>query len=306
VLDAGSAATAATPANDDRKLAASAARPASPAAHPAAPRPLEKNESDPARTQEVELVQQKIVLGGVLGKAVGAVGRSASAIGRILEAATPSSQVASQQSASEAREQQTREQQANGDDVQRRLQSFEKTRMQSKRDDSLLYAADASGRAALDAMSALRDAPGASILNRIQDAAANNKGGMSAVIEGMTAGGPSEGLRKELKAAISQNKAFGAAYDRAADALMKYGNDRERIVSALASHPSNSNWNAHFKQLDTAVGEAASSIPNKEGNGSMLEHLSEKAREIVEKFLEKIKAVFHRDPDARPSPSPGP
>lgn len=301
VLDAGSAATAATPANDDLKLAASAARPASPATQPAAPRPLEKNELDPTRTHEVEFVQQKIVLGGVLGKAVGAVGRSAGAIGRILEAATPSSQVAPQQSASEAREQQ-----ANGDDVQRRLRSFEKTRMQSKRDDSLLYAADASGRAALGAMSALRDAPGASILNRIQDAAANNKGGMSAVIEGMTAGGPFEGLRKELKATISQNKAFGVAYDRAADALMKYGNDRERIVSALASHPSNSNWNAHFKQLDTAVGEAASSIPNKEGNGSMLEHLSEKAREIVEKVLEKVKAVFHRDPDARPSPSPGP
>jgi hypothetical protein len=303
VPDAGSAATAATPANDDRKLAASAARPASPVTHPAAPRPREKNESDPTRTHEVEFVQQKIVLGGVLGKAVG---RSASAIGRILEAATPSSQEASQQSAQQPREQQAHEQQANGDDVQRRLRSFEKTRMQSKRDDSLLYAADASGRAALDAMSALRDAPGASILNRIQDAAANNKGGMSAVIEGMTAGGPFEGLRKELKAAISQNKAFGAAYDRAADALMNYGNDRERIVSALASHPSNSNWNEHFKQLDTAVGEAASSIPTKEGNGNMLEHLSEKAREIVEKVLEKIKSVFHRDPDARPSPSPGP
>jgi hypothetical protein len=303
VLDAGSAATAATPANDDRELAASAARPASPATHPAAPRPLEKNESDPTRTHEVEFVQQKIVLGGVLGKAVG---RSASAIGRILEAATPSSQEASQQSAQQPREQQAHEQQANGDDVQRRLRSFEKTRMQSKRDDSLLYAADASGRAALDAMSALRDAPGASILNRIQDAAASNTGGMSAVIDGMKPGGAFEGLNKELSRAISENTAFGAAYDRAANALTQYGSDRERIVSALASHPNASNWNEHFKQLDSAVGEAASSIPKKEGDGSMLEHLSEKAREILEKVLEKVKAVFHRDPESRPSPSPGP
>ncbi|MBY6240398.1 hypothetical protein [Methylosinus sp. Sm6] len=306
VLDAGSAATAATPANDDRKLAASAARPASPATHPAAPRPREKSESDPTRTHEVEFVQQKIVLGGVLGKAVGAVGSSASAIGRILEAATPSSHEVSQQSAQQPREQPAREQQANGDDVQRRLQLFERTRMQSKRDESLLHAADASGRAALDAMSALRDAPGASILSRIQDAAASNKGGMNAVIDGMKPGGAFEGLREELNVALDANSAFGAAYDRAAAALIQYGKDRGAIVSALASHPSNSNWNEHFKQLDTAVGDAASSIPKKEGDGSMLEHLSEKAREIVEKVLEKVKAVFHRDPESRPSPSPGP
>ncbi|WP_283472131.1 hypothetical protein [Methylosinus trichosporium] len=245
-------------------------------------------------------------MGGVFGKAIGAVGRSASAIGRILEAATPSAQVALQQSAQQRREQPAREQQANTEDVQRRLQNFEKTRMQFKRDDPLLYAADASGRAALDAMSALRDAPGVTILNRIQDAAANNKGGMNAVIEGMKPGGAFEGLRKQLDIALDENNAFSAAYDRAAGALARYGSDRDRIVSALTSQPNASNWNEHFKKLDAAVGEAASSIPKKEGDGSMLEHLGEKAREIVEKILEKVKAVFHRDPEARPSPSPGP
>ncbi|WP_036287884.1 hypothetical protein [Methylosinus sp. PW1] len=129
---------------------------------------------------------------------------------------------------------------------------------------------------------------------------------MNAVIEGMKAGGPFEGLRKQLDVALNDNSAFGAAYDRAADALVRYGSDRERIVSALGSHPNSSNWNEHFKKLDTAVGEAASVLPKKEGDGSMLEHLGEKGREIVEKVLEKIKAVFHRDPEARPSPSPGP
>lgn len=302
---AGGAVAASTPANDDRKLAASAARPASPATPPTVPKPTETDETDPTRKHELEFVQEKIVIGGVFGKGLGAVGRSASAIGRILEAATPSSQAALQQSAQQPREQPAREKQANTEDVQRRLQAFEKTRMQSKRDDSLLYAADTSGRAALDAMGALREAPGAAILNRIQDAAANNRGGMNAVLQGMKAGGSFEGLRKQLDVALNDNSAFGAAYDRAADAIARYGADRERIVSALASHPSHSNWNEHFKKLDAAVGEAASSIPKKEGDGSMLEHLSEKARETVEKVLEKIKAVFHRDPEARPSPSPG-
>ncbi|BBU63969.1 hypothetical protein MSC49_39040 (plasmid) [Methylosinus sp. C49] len=301
-----------TPANDDRNLAASAARPASPATAPNAPKTPasseapDPDETDPITKHEVQFVQEKIVVGGVFGKALGVVGRSASAIGRILEAATPSSQAAMQPGAQQPREPSAREKQANTEDVQRRLQKFENTRMQSKRDDSLLHAADTSGRAALDAMSALRDAPGASILNRIQDAAANNRGGMSAVIEGMKAGGRFEGLREELKAAISENNTFGAAYDRAADALRQYGKDRGAVVSALGSHPNASNWTDHFKKLDAAVGEAASSIPRHEGDGSMLEHLGEKAREIVEKVLEKIKAVFHRDPEARPSPSPGP
>ncbi|MBG0808138.1 hypothetical protein IY145_01745 [Methylosinus sp. H3A] len=302
----------ATPANDDRNLAASAARPASPATPSNAPKAPassgapDEDETDPTTKHEVQFVQEKLVVGGVFGKALGAVGRSASAIGRILEAATPSSQAAMQPGAQQPREQSAREKQANTEDVQRRLQNFENTRMQSKRNDSMLHAADASGCAALDAMGALRDAPGASILNRIQDAAANNKGGMNVVLEGMKAGGPFEGLRKELKAAIGQNNAFGAAYDRAAEALIQYGKDRGAIISALASNPNASNWNEHFKKLDAAVGEAASSIPKKEGDGSMLEHLGEKAREIVEKVLEKIKAVFHRDPEARPSPSPGP
>jgi len=295
-----------TPANADRNLAASAARGATPATSPKAPELPEPDETDPTTKHEVQFVQEKLVVGGVFGKALGVVGRSASAIGRILEAATPSAQAALQQGAQQPREPSAREKQANTEDVQRRLQNFENTRMQSKRNDAMLYAADASGRSALDAIGALRDAPGASILNRIQDAAANNRGGMNAVIEGMKAGGPFEGLTKELNRAISENSSFGAAYDRAADALVRYGSDRERIVSALASHPSSSNWNEHFKKLDAAVGEAASALPKKEGDGSMLEHLGEKAREIVEKVLEKIQAVFHRDPEARPSPSPGP
>ncbi|CAN2536424.1 hypothetical+protein [Methylocapsa aurea] len=303
---AGGAATASTPANDDRNLAASAARPASPATSPKAPEPPEPEETEPTTKHEVQFVQEKLVVGGVFGKALGVVGRSASAIGRILEAATPSSQAALQQGAQPPREPSAREKQANTADVQRRLQNFENTRMQSKRNDSMLYAADASGRAALDAMSVLRDAPGASILNRIQDAAANNKGGMNAVLEGMKPGGPFEGLRKQLDVALNDNSAFSAAYDRAADALVRYGSDRERIVSALGSHPNSANWNEHFKKLDAAVGEVASALPKKEGDGSMLDDLGEKAREIVEKVLEKIKAVFHRDPEARPSPSPGP
>lgn len=285
------------PANDDQKLAASAARPASPAPPPKTPEP---DERDATTTREIEVVQQRLVLGGVFGKAVGAIGRSASAFGRILEAATPQSDAYRQPA------QQPAEQQANRDDVRERLQSYEKTRMQPKRDDSQLHAADASGRAALDALNAFREAPGASILDRIQDAAANNKGGLQAVIEGMKPGGAFQDLRKQFDLALEKSQALESAYDKAASALAQYGKDREGIVPALASHPNAASWNDHFKKLDAAVGEVASEIPGKKPETSMLEHLGEKAREIVEKVLEKIRGLFHRDPESRPSPSPGP
>lgn len=288
------------PANDDPKLAASAARPASPASPAPPPKTPEPDERDATTTREIEVVQQRLVLGGVFGKAVGAIGRSASAFGRILEAATPQSDAYRQPT------QQPAEQQANRDDVRQRLQSYEKTRMQPKRDDSQLHAADASGRAALDALNAFREAPGASIFARIQDAAANNKGGLQAVIEGMKPGGAFQDLRKQFDLALAKSQALESAYDQAANALAQYGKDREGIVPALASHPNAASWNDHFKKLDAAVGDAASSIPNKDGNGSMLDHLGEKAREIVEKVLEKIRGLFHRDPESRPSPSPGP
>lgn len=84
---AGGAAAASTPANDDRNLAASAARPASPATSPKAPEPPERpEETDPTTKHEVQIVQEKLVVRRVFGKALGVVGRSASAIGRILEA----------------------------------------------------------------------------------------------------------------------------------------------------------------------------------------------------------------------------
>jgi hypothetical protein len=178
--------------------------------------------------------------------------------------------------------------------------------MQPKRDDSQLLAADGSARAALDALNAFRQTPGASILNRIQDAAANNKGGMQAVIAGMKSGGLFEYLRKEFDVALGENQTLAAAYDRAASALGQYGKDREAVTTALASHPNASRWAEHFKKLDADVGEAASAVPGKAPGASMIEELGEKVREIVEKALEKVRGLFHSNPESRPSPSPGP
>ncbi|MEK8121690.1 hypothetical protein WOB59_00795 [Methylocystis sp. IM4] len=129
---------------------------------------------------------------------------------------------------------------------------------------------------------------------------------MQAVIAGMKPGGPFEDLHKEFISSLRENETLGAAYDRAASALGQYGKDREAVTSTLASHPNAARWAEHFKKLDADVGEAASAVPGKGRGDSMIEHLGEKVREIVEKALEKVRGLFHRDPESRPSPSPGP
>lgn len=305
-------AAAAPPANDDNNAQKPAPHQNSQAAPAAAratqasrPEPTEPDSEPEPTKHEIEVVQQKLVVGGLLGKTLGAVGKSASAIGRAIEGVTL-------QSPSDTRQQaQTQSQQElNRAEVKQSLQNYESTRMKAHRDEKAIDAAERSAHAAVESLEAFRQTPGVAVLNRIQEAAKNNKGGMQAVIEGMKDGGPFEDLRKEYNAALKDNHAFGAGYERAAEALGQYGKHREAIAESLASHPKSAQWSAYFEQLDGQVGEAAATTPGKTEGESALEHLGHKAREIVEKVLEKIRSLFRHDADANsrsaPSPSPGP
>lgn len=283
-----------------------------------------------SKTQQTDAAQQKHVLGGLVGKTVGAVGevgeavgdvigavgRGASAFGRLLQAAAPETTKRYAQSEGTVavlqkvahnepnRAAQGQSQQTNQNDVQNRLQSFSK-RMDPKREDSRLTAALTSGQTALEALEELQQT-NASILTRIQDAAANNKGGLKAVIAGMRTGGPFEDLRNEFEAALDKNDALRAAHQRATSALEQYGKDRAEAVAAIAASPDPNRWTASFEKLDAQIGAAASAVPAKKPGDSLLDRLGETAKEIVEKVLEKIHGLFHRGPESRPSPSPGP
>jgi len=306
------ASAAAPPANDDNNAQKPAPHQNSQAAPAAAratqasrPEPTEPDSEPEPTKHQIDVVQQKLVVGGLLGKTLGAVGKSASAVGRAIEGVTL-------QSPSDARQQKQQQPQQELDraEVKQSLQNYESTRMKARREEKQFDAAERSAHAAVEALEAFRQTPGVAVLNRIQEAAKNNKGGMQAVIEGMKPGGPFADLRKEYDAALNDNHAFGAAYERAAEALGQYGKHREAIAETLASHPKSAQWSAHFEHLDGQVGEAAAATPGKKEGKSALEHLGRKAREIVDKVIEKIRSLFRHDADANsraaPSPSPGP
>lgn len=306
------AAAAAAPANDDNNAQkpapnqnAQAASMAARATQPSRPEPTEPDSEPEPTKHEIEVVQQKLVVGGLLGKTLGAAGKAASAAGRVLEGIAPHDpQPAPQQ------KQQQPQQELNRAEVKQSLQNFESTRMKARREEKQFAAADQAAGAALNALKAFHETSGVAVLNRIQEAAKNNKGGMQAVIEGMKPGGPFQDLRKEYDAALNDNRAFGAAYNHAAEALGQYGKHRETIAETLAAHPKGAQWSAYFEQLDGQVGAAAANTPGQKEGKSALEHLGKKAREIVDKVLEKIRSLFRHDADASsrpaPSPSPGP
>ena len=119
----------------------------------------------------------------------------------------------------------------------------------------------------------------------------------------MRPGGAYEGLRQDFNAAFDKTDGFANAYGRAADALVQYGKARESIIKTIPNQPNAKEWTAHFEKLDAEIGETASSIPGKK-EGSALENLAEKAREIVEAIINKVRNALGYEARAESSPSP--
>ncbi len=119
----------------------------------------------------------------------------------------------------------------------------------------------------------------------------------------MRPGGAYEGLRQDFNAAFDKTDGFANAYGRAAASLKQYGNDRESVIDTISQHPNANAWSSHFEKLDAEIGEAASSIPG-EKEGSALENLAEKAREIVEAIINKVRDALGYEARAESSPSP--
>ena len=85
--------------------------------------------------------------------------------------------------------------------------------------------------------------------------------------------------------------------------MKQYGKDRESIIKTIPNQPNAKAWTAHFEKLDAEIGETASSIPGRE-KGSALENLAEKAREIVEAIINKVRNALGYEARAESSPSP--
>lgn len=178
--------------------------------------------------------------------------------------------------------------------------------MQEGREENSFRGAEQSGRAAIEALQAFANGPGAGVMNRIREAAKADPGGMAGVMSEMRAGGIYADLRQQFDGAMQKEKGFAAAYDRAAAATGQYAKDRAVVDSIIGQRPDAEALTGRFQKLDAQIGEAAASTPGRKEGKNSLEELAEKAAEIISRAVDKVKSAFSSTVRASSSPSPSP
>jgi hypothetical protein len=192
-----------------------------------------------------------------------------------------------------------------------RLSAFQE-KMLAGRDEIAIRDVEKSGRVALDALEGFRTGEGAVVMNRIQQAARSEPGGMAGVLVEMRDGGRFSDLRQQFNNALADEKGVTQAYDKAASALARYGQDRVGIEQVIARRPDAANLSAKFEQMDAQIGEAAAGTPSRRDGKSMVEDLAKQAAELIQRAVDAVKSVFNHPPSAEagsraaPSPSMGP
>jgi hypothetical protein len=182
----------------------------------------------------------------------------------------------------------------------------------NERDDRALTRAERSGHAALDALDAFRSGEGTIVMNRIRAASRTEPGGLAAVLAEMRPGGRFADLRQEFNTALAKERGVTAAYDKAAAALARYGQDRIAVEEVIARRPDAANLSAKFARMDAEIGEAAGNIPSRRDAETMVDDLAQKAAELLRRAVDTVKSVFTRSPApetatrAAPAPSMSP
>jgi hypothetical protein len=188
-----------------------------------------------------------------------------------------------------------------------RLAAFER-RMQESGGERALQRAERSGRAALNALEAFRASEGATVMNRIREAARSEPGGMAAVLSEMRVGGRFADLRQQFNNALETERGVTAAYDKAAAALARYGQNRIGIEQVIARRPDAANLSAKFEQIDAQIGEAAARTPSRRDGKNMVDDLAEKAAELLHRAVDTVRSAFGRSQSAeatsRAAPAP--
>ena len=186
-----------------------------------------------------------------------------------------------------------------------RLAGYTENRRQPERDSAALEEAHTAAGRAVAALNNFRANEGAAILNKINDAAATTKGGIREVLSEMRTNGAYEDLRKEFDTLYNQNASFRNSYDRATSTLTEYGDKRGAVAPIIQNQPQTP-IAGKIKAFDEEIAKAAADIPGATEGQSITDKLAEKAREIVDAILEKLRKTFDRTHDPSPSPSPSP
>ncbi|MEO8715013.1 MAG: hypothetical protein ABI369_08365 [Acetobacteraceae bacterium] len=185
-----------------------------------------------------------------------------------------------------------------------RLTAFE-AKMREGKEDITLRGAEKSARAAMDAMEGFETREGAAVMSRVRDAARSDPNGMAGVLSEMKDGGKFADLRQQFNNAVTDGKGFGSAYDKAASALARYGEDRKAVEQIIARRPDAANLSAKFETMDKEIGQAARELPSRSDGRSMIEDLSKQVTEMLQRAVDNVKNLFHRTAGASPGgPSP--
>jgi hypothetical protein len=188
-----------------------------------------------------------------------------------------------------------------------RLAAFE-SQTQERQNERALGRVERSGRAASEALDAFRTGEGAIVMNRIRAAARAEPGGIAAVLSEMHQGGRFADLRQQFNNALETERGVMTAYDKAAAALARYGQDRVGIEQVIARRPDAANLSAKFEQMDAQIGEAAVATPSRRDGKSMMDDLAQKAAELLHRAVDAVKSAFNRSPSAeaatRAAPAP--
>ena len=184
------------------------------------------------------------------------------------------------------------------------------TIFQQRRDEASIQGAEASQRAALEAVRSFANGPASSILTKIQDAAKTEPGGMSAVLSEMREGGRFAGLRSQFNADLVMERGAAAAWEKMVGSLQQYGADRAVVAAIGARHNNAVALDARFEKLDAEIGKATSMIPGKQDGKSVMDDLGEKLRDVLDRTVNAVKSAFtpsaERSARASAGPSPSP
>ncbi|MBO1360179.1 hypothetical protein J2D73_10250 [Acetobacter sacchari] len=161
------------------------------------------------------------------------------------------------------------------------------------------------GSEAVEAMQALRQGPGSSILSAIRDAAANDPGGVSGVLSEMKPGGKYAALHSQFETEKQNSQSFVAGLEDAAAKVQAYGKGREAAYKLGETLGTSTRVEQRFAQIDARIGHEAASVPGDRPGSSMLENMSEKARELVQKAIEAVSRMFRAAPSSGPTMAPG-
>ena len=190
-----------------------------------------------------------------------------------------------------------------------RIAQFEQ-RLADGRTERLVQNAEKSGTAMLAAMEQFTNGPGRGIMSKLEGVAAQDLGGMPAVISEMRPGGRYATERADFDAAL-RSRAAGAAYKAVTDTADKFAADRYVVANNLHSRKLDpAAADGRFEQMDATLGEQASKLPGREAGKDAMAEMAQRLADLLRKAMAKVEQAFGKaagveaQATARPSPSP--